>query len=147
MQLVVMEQHQQLVDRSAVETHHQTGQNQRHRRKSFSPRHAKHQRAHHAGPRQRSKLAGECAGQRPERGNGDSELCASGDAERRRFRQRVTQHLLEQHTDQPQPCAHQQGNRQTRQQAVVEQHLLDVIDIRYGERLAPLPARQRNRQI
>ncbi|MOA34394.1 hypothetical protein D3C78_1557650 [compost metagenome] len=58
MQLIVMKQHQKLIDRPAVQTHHQARQNQRDRREAFTPGDAKHQRPHDARARQRGKLAG-----------------------------------------------------------------------------------------
>ncbi|CSS53864.1 Uncharacterised protein [Shigella sonnei] len=72
---------------------------------------------------------------------------ACSNAKRRRLRQRVTQHLLKQHAHQPQARAHQQRNRQTRQQAVVKNHLLDDIDVWRPGSLRPLATRQRLREV
>ncbi len=143
-----MEQHQQLIDGAAVEAHHQARQNQRDRRETFSPGDAKHQQPNHAGPGQRRELGGQhAAWQRPERRHGDAKLRAGRHTQRGRLGKRITQHLLKQHADQPKPRANEQRHRKARQQAVMEQHLIDGINIRMPQRLAPLRARQPGIQV
>ena len=147
MQLIVMENNHQLVQRPAVQTDHQTGKNQGYRRQPFSPRDAENQRPDKTGPRQRGELRSQNAGNRPQCRHRHPQLSAGRDPEGGRFRQRVAQHLLEQHAHQSEPRANQQRHRQSRQQAVVEQHLSDIVDIRLPQRLAPLVLRQRRLEI
>ncbi len=148
LQLIVMKQRQQAVDRAAVQPQHQPGQNQRHRRHPLAPGDAEHQPAHRNRAHHGGQLASELAPrQHPQRGDGQAELRAGGNAERRRLRQRIAQHLLEQDADQPQAGAGQQRHRQPRQQAVMEQHLPHVVDVRRAERPHPLRRRQLLRQV
>ena len=143
-----MEQHQQLIDGTTVETHHQARQNQRDRREAFAPGDAKHQQPDHAGTGQRRELGGQhAARQRPERRHGHAKLRAGRHAERGRLRQRVTQHLLEQYANQPKPGTDQQRYHKARQQAVMEKHLIDGVDIGAPQRLLPLRARQPGVQV
>ena len=65
LQLVVMENHHQLVKRATVKADHQPRQDQRYRRQALAPRDAKHQRAHQTGPGQRGELRRQHAGNSP----------------------------------------------------------------------------------
>ena len=58
---ILVREMMQLIDRAAIETHYQAGQDQRHRRQTFAPRDAKHQRPHQTSPSQRRKLRGQHA--------------------------------------------------------------------------------------
>ncbi|MNN61934.1 hypothetical protein D3C81_1771970 [compost metagenome] len=70
MQLIVIEQRQQAIDRTAVQPKNQTGQNQRHGRHPFAPGNAEHQPADHNGTDHRRQLSGQFAPrQHPQRGN------------------------------------------------------------------------------
>ncbi|MNI28092.1 hypothetical protein D3C73_818560 [compost metagenome] len=138
LQLIVIEQRQQAVDRTAVQSQHQPGQDQRHRRHAFAPGHAEHQSTDHDRPRHGGQLASQlAAGQHPQRSDSQPKLGTGGNAKRCRLRQRIAQNLLEQHADQSQPGTGQQRDRQPRQQAIVEQHLLHIVDVRRHQRLPP----------
>ena len=104
-----MEDDDELVNRAAIQAHHQTRQNQGDWRQTLIPGNAEHNKPDQRRARQCGELRGKiAAGQRPQRGDGDTQLRARCHAERGRFRQRITQHLLKKYPDQPQACAHQQ---------------------------------------
>ena len=90
LQLVMMEDHQQLVDRAAVEAHHQPGEDQRHRREAFTPGHAKDNRADDASAHQRGKLRRQYARERPQRDDRHPQLGTRRHAKGRRLCQRIT---------------------------------------------------------